>query len=252
MRPAEGGMGGPQGLARPLVFSSTSFKETEQRYLEWEKGLLSLTRAVKEAERLHTSQDIIVQGPFPLLNSVLKGSPPPEGAVQKATIQKWYAYSEGVSQSFNNLLSLPYKPSPIKEAPEPTQDSDTQGLWFTDASARGVGPKWQYKAAAVEIATGTTMTEEGEGSAQVGELCALSLAAEGVPPQFTPILLQLTRVPLSGYGNGNPVGGKTTEGWIILLFLLVATATNTDDLDLDGNIVAKMMVGFAQMMNLTL
>uniref|UniRef100_A0A8C3K9U4 ribonuclease H n=1 Tax=Calidris pygmaea TaxID=425635 RepID=A0A8C3K9U4_9CHAR len=33
---------GPDGTKRPLLFSSTAFKETEQRYSEWEKGLLSL------------------------------------------------------------------------------------------------------------------------------------------------------------------------------------------------------------------
>ncbi|KAK4815435.1 hypothetical protein QYF61_002650 [Mycteria americana] len=73
-----------------------SGKEAEQGYSEWEKGLLSLTRAVKEAERLHTSQDIVIQGPFLLLNLVLKGSPSPEGVAQKATIRKRYAYLEGV------------------------------------------------------------------------------------------------------------------------------------------------------------
>ncbi|KAK4821675.1 hypothetical protein QYF61_027377 [Mycteria americana] len=46
-------------------------------------------------------------------------------------------------------------------------------------------------------------------------------------------------------------GGRTMEGWTVLLLLLVATATNEDDLDLDGNVVAKMMVGFVRMMNLT-
>ncbi|KAK4816905.1 hypothetical protein QYF61_024915 [Mycteria americana] len=129
-------------------------QETEQRYSEWEKGLLSLTRAVKEVERLHTSQDIIVQGPFPLLNSILKGSSPPEGVAQKATIRKWYAYLKGVSQlsplkegpakasRFQQpinpdltLLSLPDKLSPVKEASVLTQDSDAQGVWFTDTSA---------------------------------------------------------------------------------------------------------------------
>ena len=146
---------GLRGPARPLLFSSTSFKETEQRYLEWEKGLLSLTRAVKEAERLRTSQDIIVQGPFPLLSSILKGSPPPQGVAQKATVWKWYACLEGVSQLLQLregllkisklqqpvnpdpvLLGQPSKPSLITEAPKLTTGSETQGVWFTDASAR--------------------------------------------------------------------------------------------------------------------
>ena len=89
---------GPQGPVRPLLFSSTSFKETEQQYSEWEKGLLLLTRAVKEAEKLCTMQDIVVQGPFLLLNLILKGSSSPEGVAQKTTICKWYAYLEGVNQ----------------------------------------------------------------------------------------------------------------------------------------------------------
>lgn len=37
---------------------------------------------------------------------------------------------------------------------------------------------------------------------------------------------------------------RTMEGWTILLLLLVATVTNADNLDLDGNVVAKMMEGF--------
>lgn len=35
------------------------------------------------------------------------------------------------------------------------------------------------------------------------------------------------------------------------MLLLVATAANADDLDLDGNVVAKRIVEFARMMNLT-
>lgn len=88
---------GLQGPARPLLFSSTSFKETEQQYTDWEKGILSLTRMVKEAEKLCTLQDVIVQRPFPLLNSTLNGSPPFKGVAQKAMVRKWYAYLEGVS-----------------------------------------------------------------------------------------------------------------------------------------------------------
>ena len=88
---------GLQGLARLLLFSSTLFKETKQRYSDWEKRVLSLTRAVKEAEKLRTLQDVIVQGPFPLLNSILNGPPPPKGVAQKATVRKWYGHLEGVS-----------------------------------------------------------------------------------------------------------------------------------------------------------
>ncbi|KAK4820512.1 hypothetical protein QYF61_000091 [Mycteria americana] len=39
---AEWGFTGPSRPKRPLMFSSTAFKETEQRYSKWEKGLLSL------------------------------------------------------------------------------------------------------------------------------------------------------------------------------------------------------------------
>ncbi|KAK4829361.1 hypothetical protein QYF61_003288 [Mycteria americana] len=84
----------------------------------------------------------------------ISGSPPPEGVAQKATIWKWYAYLEGVSQLVPLreglvkvsklqqpvnldlvLLGQPYKPSLIKEVPKLTTDSDTGGVWFTDASA---------------------------------------------------------------------------------------------------------------------
>ena len=41
-----------------------------------------------------------------------------------------------------------------------------------------MGSRWEYKAAALEIGTGKTITEEGEGSAQVGELHALLRAAD--------------------------------------------------------------------------
>ena len=151
---------GPQGPARPLLFSSTAFKETEQRYSDWEKGVISLTRAVRAAEKLRTSQDVIVQGPFPPLNSILNGSCPPEGVAQKATVRKWYAYLEGISQLLPlkkgpvkvfkpqqpvnpepTLSCQPYKPSPIQEAPKFVTGSDMQGVWFTDASARQVRSK---------------------------------------------------------------------------------------------------------------
>lgn len=43
---------GPDGPKRPLLFIRTAFKETEQRYSEWEKGLLSSVPAVKQVELL--------------------------------------------------------------------------------------------------------------------------------------------------------------------------------------------------------
>lgn len=139
----------------------------------------------------------MVQGPFPLLNSVLKGLCPPEGIAQKATAQRWYAYLGRVSQLLHlrkgsvmvskfqqpanpdvALLGQPYTLFLIKEAPELSAGSDMPGVWFTDASACRIGSKWQYKAAALEMSTGKSVTEEGEGSAQVGELRALLLAVE--------------------------------------------------------------------------
>lgn len=89
---------GPPTPARPLWFSSASFKETEQWYLAWEKGVLSITRVVKDAKKLCTLQGVTVQGPFPFLNSILNGSPSPRGVAQKATVRKGYAYLEGISQ----------------------------------------------------------------------------------------------------------------------------------------------------------
>ena len=41
-----------------------------------------------------------------------------------------------------------------------------------------MGSKWQYEAVALEVGTGKSVKEEGEGSAQVGELRALLLAIE--------------------------------------------------------------------------
>lgn len=51
-------------------------------------------------------------------------------------------------------------------------------MWFTDPSPHPVGSRGQNEAAAHETGTGKTITEEGEGSAQVGELRAFLVAAE--------------------------------------------------------------------------
>ena len=188
---------GPDGPKRPLLFSSTAFKETEQRYSEWEKGLLSLVRAVKQVEKIRQEQAVQTRGPFNLLDTILKGTAPPEGIAQKPTIRKWYAYLVGVADEMQLseghtkvsklqmpintdplALQQPFKPSPILDAPPFTEDSPTEGVWFSDASAKRVDGKWQYKAVALEIKTGKQVIEEGEGSAQVGELRAVVLAAQ--------------------------------------------------------------------------
>lgn len=43
---------GPDRPKRPLLFSLTAFKETEQKYSEWENGILSLVWAVKQVDPL--------------------------------------------------------------------------------------------------------------------------------------------------------------------------------------------------------
>lgn len=140
---------------------------------------------------------MVVQGPFLLLESVRKGTAPPEGIAQKPTVQKWYSYLEGISQLVTitegpvkvsklqkdvnadpSMLIKPNKPSPILEAPPFTVESDLTGVWFTDASAVQKNRTWQYTAVALEIKTGRTEIEKGEGSAQIGELQAVLLAVK--------------------------------------------------------------------------
>ncbi|KAK4807063.1 hypothetical protein QYF61_018404 [Mycteria americana] len=146
---------GPDGPKRPLLFSSTAFKETEQRYSEWEKGLLSLVRAVKQVEKIHQGQPVQTRGPFNLLEAILKGTAPPEGVAQKPTVRKWYAYLTGVAENMQLTeghtkvsklqvpintdplaLQQPFKPSPILDAPPLTEGTPTENIWFTDASAK--------------------------------------------------------------------------------------------------------------------
>ncbi|KAK4806386.1 hypothetical protein QYF61_016236 [Mycteria americana] len=170
---------------------------TEQRYSEWEKGLLSLVRAVKQVEKIHQGQPVQTRGPFNLLEAILKGTAPPEGVAQKPTVRKWYAYLTGVAENMQLTeghtklskwqmpintdplaLQQPFKPSPILDAPPLTEGTPTENIWFTDASAKRVNGKWQYKAVALHITTGKQVVEEGEGSAQVGEIRAVVLAAQ--------------------------------------------------------------------------
>lgn len=52
---------GPHGpKKRPLGFSSTALKDAERRYTDWEKGLLSLTRALKQVEKIRQQQPVTV------------------------------------------------------------------------------------------------------------------------------------------------------------------------------------------------
>jgi len=126
---------GLDGPKRPLLFSSTAFKETEQWYFEREKGLLSLVQAVKQVEKKHQGQPVQPRQPFDLLEAILKRTAPPEGAAQKPTIRKWHACLTGVAENTqfteghgkvarlqmpintDPLASQPlFKPSPILDA----------------------------------------------------------------------------------------------------------------------------------------
>ncbi|XP_071884738.1 uncharacterized protein [Anas platyrhynchos] len=149
-------------------------------------------RAVKQTEQLRRKQNVIVRGPFRILDVVRKGTIPPAGIAQKPTVRKWYAYLEGINEIMpitegNTKISKlqkdidsallfqlpPTKPSPIQEAPPLKEDSDLTGVWFTDASSHRENNKWKYKAVALEVATGEKLIETGEGSAQVDSLTRL-------------------------------------------------------------------------------
>ncbi|KAK4810552.1 hypothetical protein QYF61_004515, partial [Mycteria americana] len=154
-------------------------------------------RAAKQVEKIHQGQPVQTRGPFNLLEAILKGTAPPEGVAQKPTVRKWYAYLTGVAENMQLteghtkvsklqvpintdplVLQQPFKPSPILDAPPLTEGTPTENIWFTDASAKRVNGKWQYKAVALDITTGKQVVEEGEGSAQVGEIRAVVLAAQ--------------------------------------------------------------------------
>lgn len=160
-----------------------------------EKGLLSLTRALKQVEKIQQGQPVIIQGPLNLLASVKKGLAPPEGIAQRLTVHKSYAYLSGVSDQMDvsegptkptelqitvtlDMLALqqPYKPSSIPDAPAFTSKSKVKGVWFTDASAKHINGKWKYRAVALNIETGVEVIKKGLGSAWVGELKAVLLA----------------------------------------------------------------------------
>lgn len=137
---------GPSGPIRPLGFTSQSFNDTESRYTDMERGLLSLVRALKQAEQIHADQEIIIRGPFRLLDMVRNGITPPEGIAQNPTVRKWHAYLEGIGNLINITEgstkvsklqkdvdpTLVYKAqpklSPIKEAPPITEGSNLTGV----------------------------------------------------------------------------------------------------------------------------
>lgn len=87
---------GTERLERPLKFTSYSFSDTEKRYSDLEKGLLSLVQAVKQKEQIWRNQNVIIH--FHLLDTVRKGTIPPAGIAQKPTVCKWYAYLEGINE----------------------------------------------------------------------------------------------------------------------------------------------------------
>lgn len=89
---------GTEWTERPLEFSSHSFNNTEIRYWHLEKGLLSLVRAVKQAEQIRREQNVTFGEHFWLLGVVLKGTSPHAGIAQKPTVCKWYAYLEGINE----------------------------------------------------------------------------------------------------------------------------------------------------------
>ncbi|KAK4816531.1 hypothetical protein QYF61_017732 [Mycteria americana] len=89
---------GTTGTGEAFVVLLHLIQGDQTTVLRLGKGVLSLTRVVKEAEKFCTPQDVIVQDPFALFNSILYGSPPPKGVAHKATVWKWYAYLEGISQ----------------------------------------------------------------------------------------------------------------------------------------------------------
>lgn len=68
-----------------------------------------------------------------------------------------------------SALQQPFKPSLIQDAPPLTEAIPTENIWLTDASAKRVNHKCQYKPGALDISTGKQVVE-GEGSAQVGKI----------------------------------------------------------------------------------
>ncbi|KAK4828000.1 hypothetical protein QYF61_022777, partial [Mycteria americana] len=163
--------------------------------LEHKEAVKTLTEELKTYQSLgpvHPRDPIIAEW-----EAILKGTTPPEGVAQKPTVRKWYAYLTGVAENTQLTeghtkvsklqmplntdplaLQQPFKPSPILDAPPLTEGTPAENIWFTEASAKSVNGKWQYKAVALDITTGKQVVEEGEGSAQVGEIRAVVLVAQ--------------------------------------------------------------------------
>ena len=108
-----------------------------------------------------------------MLETVLKGTAPPEGIAQKPTTRKWYTYLMGLADEIQlteghtkiSMLQMPIntdplalnhplKPSPILNTPPFTERTSTEGIWFTDASAKRVNGRWWSNATALDITIG--------------------------------------------------------------------------------------------------
>jgi len=184
---------GPEGPGSPLEFGSKSFNDTESQYSDLEKGLLSLVQAVKRVKQIRKEQSVIIWGPFCLLDTICKGTVPPADIAQKPAVRKWKAsmtlclLQRAALKRLNckkdiDSTSLfqtpPSKPTPIQEALPLTETSGLERVWFTDALSYRQNNEWNYNAVALEVATGERVSETGKGSAQVGELRAVLLAAQ--------------------------------------------------------------------------
>lgn len=131
---------------------------------------MSLTRALKQLEKIQQHEPVQIQGPFSMLSSIEKGSALPNGITQKTTVHKWCAYFPGLTDQMDitkgptkatklqisvtpDMLALqqPYKPSPIQDAPTLTSDSKVKDTRFTDSSAKCIDGKWKYRAVALNI-----------------------------------------------------------------------------------------------------
>ena len=165
-----------------------------------------------------------IKNTYLIVNQTIElGSLKQEGIAQKPTVRKWYAYLTGVAENMqlteghikvsklqipvntdSLALQQPLKPSPILDAPPLTENMLADGIWFTDASAQRIKGKWQYRAMALDITTGKQVVEDGGGSAQVGELRAVVLAAQNGGKAIYVDSCCLGRCDTVAYVNGKP------------------------------------------------
>jgi len=149
---------GPEGPIQAIGFYSCSFKAAEKRYTTWEKGLLVVSLALREAERTTRQQSIILWGPFKVTKAVLTGTPPPDGVAQRASVWKWYAQIEHYCEIFSTpegatkVLNIQDEEDLDKDTPQlspviqiaPPFSEQLQNVWFTDASSKREGKIWKY------------------------------------------------------------------------------------------------------------